>query len=61
MDVVNLIHIPLFNDSQSPLSSVPFSPLLPPNEYPDGHANKYFDNNIDYLDNKLNSDTIKAF
>ena len=52
--------MPLFNNSQSPLSSVPFSPLLPPNKYPDGHANKYSNSNMDYLNNKLNSNTIKA-
>ena len=52
--------MPLSNDSQSPLSSTPFSPLLPPNRHPNGHPDEYFNNDIDYLDNKLDSDAIKA-
>ena len=60
MDVVGLIYMPLFNNLQSFLFSIPFSPLLPPNKYPDGHADKYSNSNIDYLDDKLNSNTIEA-
>ena len=56
--------MPLSKDSQSPLSSAPLSPLLPPNGYPNRYLNRYLDkysnSNIDYLNNKLNSDTIKA-
>ena len=52
--------MPLSDDSQSPLSSAPFSPLLPPNRYPNRHPNEYSNNNIDYLDDKLNSDAIEA-
>ena len=60
MDVISLIYMPLFNNLQSPLSSIPFSPLLPPNKHPNKHADEYFNSDIDYLDNKLNSDAIKA-
>ena len=60
MDVTGLIYMPLPDDSQSPLSSAPFSPLLPPNEYPNGHPDKYSDSDMGYLDNELNSDAIKA-
>jgi len=60
MDVAGLIYMPLPDDSQSPLSSAPLSPLLPPNKHPNGHPDKYSDSNIDYLNNKLNSDAIKA-
>ena len=52
--------MPLFNDLQSPLSSVLPSPLLPPNKYPNRHADEYSNSDIDYLNNKLNSNTIKA-
>ena len=52
--------MPLFNNLQSPLSSISFSPLLPPNKYPDGYADKYSNSDIDYLNNKFNSNTIKA-
>ena len=52
--------MPLSNNLQSPLSSAPLSPLLPPNGYPNGHLDKYSNSNIDYLNNKLNSDAIKA-
>ena len=56
--------MPLSDNSQSPLSSAPPSPLLPPNGYPNGHPNRYLDkysnSNIDYLNNKFNSDAIKA-
>ena len=52
--------MPLSNNLQSPLSSAPFSPLLPPNKHPNGHPNEYSNNDIDYLNNKLNSDAIKA-
>ena len=52
--------MPLFNNLQSPLSSVPLSPFLPPNRHPNRHPNEYSNNNIDYLNNKLNSDAIKA-
>ena len=60
MDIAGLIYVPLSNNLQSPLSSILSSPLLPPNKYPDGHANKYFNSNMDYLNNELNSDAIKA-
>ena len=52
--------MPLSNNSQSPLSSAPPSPLLPPNRHPNGYPNEYSNNNIDYLDDKLNSDAIKV-
>ena len=52
--------MPLFNNLQSPLSSIFFSPLLPPNEYPDRYTDKYSNSDIDYLNNKLNSNTIEA-
>ena len=52
--------MPLPNNSQSPLSSAPLSPLLPPNEHPNRHPNKYSNSNIDYLNNELNSNAIKA-
>jgi len=52
--------MPLPDNSQSPLFSAPFSPLLPPNKHPNGHPDEYSDSNIDYLDNELNSDAIKA-
>ena len=53
--------MPLFNNLQSPLFSVPFSPLLPRNKHPNRYADEYSNSDIDYLNNKLNSDTIKAF
>jgi len=49
--------MPLSNNSQNSLFNAPFSLPLPPNKHPD----KYSNSNIDYLNNKLNSDTIKAF
>ena len=52
--------MPLSKDSQSPLSSAPLSPLLPPNGYPNRRLDKYSNSDIDYLNNKLNSDAIKA-
>ena len=52
--------MPLSNNSQSPLSSTPPSPLLPPNGHPNGHPDEYSNNDMDYLNNKLNSDAIKA-
>ena len=52
--------MPLFNNLQSSLFSIPFSPLLPPNKYPNRHADKYFNSNIDYLNDKFNSNAIKA-
>ena len=55
--------MPLSNNSQSPLSSALSRPLLPPDKYYNKHPNKYFNernSNIDYLNNKLNSDAIKA-
>ena len=52
--------MPLSKDSQSPLSNAPLSPLLPLNRHPNGHLDKYSNSNIDYLNNKLNSDAIKA-
>jgi len=60
MDVAGLIHVPLSEDSQSPLSNAPLSPLLPPNRHPNGHPDKYSDSDMDYLNNELNSDAIKA-
>jgi hypothetical protein len=64
MDIVSPIHMPLFNNLQSPLSNAPFSPLLPLNKHPNKHFNKYpdkySDGDMDYLNNKLNSNTIKA-
>ena len=61
MDTASRIHMPLFNNLQSPLFSAPPNSLLPPNRYPNRHPNRYFNSNIDYLNNKLNSDAIKAF
>ena len=55
--------MPLSNNSQSPLSSAPFSPLLPLNRHYNRHPNRYFNklnSNIDYFNNKLNSGAIKA-
>jgi hypothetical protein len=52
--------MPLSKDLQSPLSNAPFSPLLPPNRYPNRYLDKYSNSNIDYLNNKLNSNAIKA-
>ena len=49
----------LSNNSQSPLSSVPFSSLLPSNRYPNRYLNKP-NSDIDYFNNKLNSNAIKA-
>jgi hypothetical protein len=64
MDVASLIYIPLSDNLQSPLSNTPFSPLLPPNRYLDGHPNghldEYSNGNIDYLNNKLNGNAIKT-
>src|SRR6266567_2550535 len=58
MDITSPIHIPLSNNSQRPLSSLPPSPFLPPNKHPNRYANKYSNSNIDYLNNKLNRNTI---
>ena len=52
--------MPLSDNSQSPLSSAPLSPLLPPDRHPDGHPDEYSNNDIDYLNNELNSNAIKA-
>ena len=55
--------MPLSNYSQSPLSSAPPRPLLPPDGHDNGHPNEYFNelnSDIDYLNDKLNSDAIKA-
>jgi hypothetical protein len=64
MDVASLIYIPLFNNLQSLLFNTPLSPFLPPNRYPNRHPNRhpdeYFNSNMDYFNNKLNSNTIKA-
>ena len=60
MDVASLIYIPLSDNSQNPLSSAPFSLPLPPNGHPNGHPDKYSNSDMDYLDNKLNSNAIKA-
>jgi len=51
--------MPLSDDSQSPLSSIPFNSLLLSNGYPNRYLNKP-DSDIDYLNNKLNSNAIKA-
>jgi len=64
IDIAGKIYIPLSNNSQSPLSSAPLNPLLSfnryPNRYPNRHPNEYSDSNINYLNNKLNSNAIKA-
>ena len=60
MDVVSLIYVPLFNNLQSFLFSIPPSPFLPPNKRPNRHADEYFNSDMDYFDNELNSDAIKA-
>jgi superoxide dismutase len=52
--------MPLSNNLQSPLSSAPLSPLLPSNGYPNRYLDKYSNSDMDYLNNKLNSDAIKA-
>ena len=59
MDAASGIYMPLSDNSQSPLSSVPPSPLLPPNRHPDGYLNE-LNSNMDYLNDELNSDAIKA-
>ena len=48
--------MPLSNNSQRPLSSAPLSP----NRHPNGHLDKYSNSDMDYLNDKLNSDAIKA-
>jgi len=60
MDAASGIYVPLSNNLQSSLSSTPPSPLLPPNGYPNRHPDGYFNSNIDYLNNELDSDAIKA-
>jgi len=63
MDVTSRVYVPLSNNSQSPLSSPPPSPLLPFNGHYNGHPNGYFnepDSDIDDLNNKLDSNAIKA-
>ena len=52
--------MPLSNNSQSPLSSAPFSPFLLFNKHSNKYLDKYSNSNKDYLNNKLNSDAIKA-
>jgi len=52
--------MPLSNNSQNPLFSAPLSLSLPPNRHPNEYLDKYPNSNIDYLNDKLNSDTIKA-
>ena len=59
MDVASGIHVPLSDDSQSPLSSAPPSPLLPPDGHPDGHPDE-LDSDMDYLDDELDSDAVEA-
>ena len=59
MDVTGGIPMPLSDDSQSPLSSVPSSSLLPSNGYPNGYFNE-LDSDMDYLNDELNSDAIEA-
>ena len=53
--------MPLFNNLQRPLSSVPLSPSLPLNKHPNKYANKYFNSDMDYFNNKLNNNTINVF
>jgi hypothetical protein len=60
IDVAGPIYVPLSNDSQSPSSSAPLSPLLPPDGHPNRHPDKYSNSDMDYLNNKLNSDAIEA-
>jgi len=60
MDVAGLIYVPLPNDLQSPLSSAPFSPLLPPDKYPNRYLDEYSNSDMDYLNDELDSDAIKA-
>ena len=60
MDVAGPIHAPLSDDSQSPSSSAPLSPLLPPDGHPNGHPDEYSDSDMDYLDDELDSDAIEA-
>jgi hypothetical protein len=59
MDITSRIPMSLFNDLQSPLFSVPSSSLLPSNRYFNRYLNKP-DSDIDYLNNKLNSNAIEA-
>ena len=59
MDIINRIPMPLFNDLQSPLFSVPPSSPLPSNRYPNRYLDEP-DSDINYLNNELNSDAIKA-
>ena len=64
MDVAGLIHVPLSNDLQSPLSSTPFSPFLSldghSNGHPNRHLDEYSDSDMDYFNNEFNGNTIKA-
>jgi len=63
MDVTSGVYVPLSDNSQSPLSSPPPSPLLPPDGHYNGHPNGYFDepnSDIDDLNDELNSNAIKA-
>jgi len=56
MDVAGLIYMPLSDNSQNPLSNAPLGLPLPPNRHPDEYSNS----DINYLNDKLNSDAIKA-
>ena len=63
MDTAGRIYMPLSDNTQNPLSSAPPSPLLPPNGHYNRHLNRYFNelnSDMDYLNNELNSDAIKA-
>ena len=59
MDVISGTHVPLFNILHSFLSSVPPSPLLLYNGYSDGYLDE-LNSNMDFLNNELDSDAIKA-
>ena len=48
--------MPLSHDSQSPL----FNASPSPNGYPNGYLDKHSNSDIDYLNDKLDSDAIKA-
>ena len=60
MDVTNGIPVPLSDDLQSPLSNILFNSFLLFNKYPNEYFNEH-NNNMDYFDDELNSDTIEAF
>jgi hypothetical protein len=59
MDVTSKIPVPLSNDLQSLLSSVPPNSLLPSDGYPNRYLNEP-NSDINYLNNELDSNTIEA-